>query len=542
MLKSFSGRLNLTIGIFMATILSLAALFYASSLRYQDQLEIVTVASGSLASYQAVSHHAFRKLNAVSEIVASRDLGDVEARLTNEELLRDALNDTRSALNRERAFGNPDQTEIKAKRLQEIEDIVGRIIQGGGAIRDEISKPSPGNADRELAILRSAAVTGRFNDLIDAALQDERALVQAATAEAVELSRLITQIVFLAGILTVLFSLTVAYRFSSALSKSLGRLAEAVTAYTSGNLAHRTPKLPESEFNNLGLAFNEMATELADQRKQVERAQASLESEVQLRTAELKQTLEELEKVDQQRRHLLADISHEIRTPLTLIRGEADIALRGSDKAVADYKDALTLVRDQAIQTTRLVKDLLFIAKAEAGKPRLSKNIVSIETVASDAVKDFRSALQHKSIDLIEHYEPDTLWVEADAGRLRQVFAILLDNAIRHSNYGGKVTIRTDQHPDTNDSSHPTAVITITDQGAGIASEELQQVFTRFYRGQDAARYGEGSGLGLPVAKAIIEAHQGQIMLRSTEGEGTVAEVRIPLITELTELQRSQSA
>lgn len=244
-----------------------------------------------------------------------------------------------------------------------------------------------------------------------------------------------------------------------------------------------------------------------------------LQSKIDERTGQLEEINQQLEVSDRQRRQLFADISHELRTPLTIVRGEAEMALRGNNKPADEYREALSRVVDQANQIARLVDDLLFVARAEEGKARMDRRAFAVSDVLKGICNDFRAAAARKTIGIEEIYALEEIVVVGDQGRLRQVFAILLDNAIRYSHDHGTVTVSLEKRGEH-------AEIKIKDRGIGLTAEDAKHVFHRYYRGSSAVQHASrGTGLGLPVAKAIVEAHGGTISLSGETGQGAEATV-----------------
>lgn len=206
-----------------------------------------------------------------------------------------------------------------------------------------------------------------------------------------------------------------------------------------------------------------------------------------------------------------------------MIRGEAEITLRGSERDAAEYRAALSRIAEQSAHTARLVDDLLFLARAQAGTPRLRLGAVSLDGLARRVVEEVGSAAAAAKLRLVVTGPPVEAAVEGDAGRLRQVVMILLDNAIRYSRPGGAVELLLLPGPGQ-------VVLRVADHGIGIDPEDLPHVFDRFYRGSLAQEHvDEGSGLGLPLARAIVEAHAGRIAIESRPGEGTAVSISLPL-------------
>jgi signal transduction histidine kinase len=299
-------------------------------------------------------------------------------------------------------------------------------------------------------------------------------------------------------------------------------LHQGALALRNDDLSYRIPELSEVEFRRLGEAFNSMAVQLSEHREQLRNTNLQLEAMIDERTRELQESNRKLEAVDVNRRKLLANISHEFRTPLTVIRGEAEIALRGSNKTITDHDESFRRIIDQADNATRLVDDLLFIARADAGEPRLKLGSVAIAAMVDSVCLEFSARAENKGIKIERGRVDGKAVVQGDAGRLRQVFAVLMENALKYSNPGGRVEIQVLQGNDT-------VEIIFRDEGIGLTKEESELAFERFYRAPRAIEQAAGTGLGLPVAKAIVEAHHGVISLVGNPGEGATAKVFLPI-------------
>ena len=270
-----------------------------------------------------------------------------------------------------------------------------------------------------------------------------------------------------------------------------------------------------------------MAGELEAKNRDLEAAKADLEQAVTARTAELCDANAALEKADQVRRRFFADISHELRTPLTIIRGEAEIGLRGNDKAIDDYKGTLHRVLEQAEHTARLVDDLLFVARQNAGETRMSRQAIALREIVESVCGDAEVLAEKRGVTVTLRQEVEEAVVSGDPGRLRQLFLILIDNAIRYSEARGEVSLYMGAAPKG-------VVVRVSDGGIGIGPDELERIFERFYRGDNASEHHtEGTGLGLPVAKAIADAHDGELVIDSRLGEGTTASVFLPTVRKL---------
>lgn len=522
----FSRKLHVAFISLLLITLALAWYFYDSVKWYEYDVQRVSHASNILHAYQEVSSLTYRELNALSDRLAKLEVEDpVDSRL-REQRLRGAIARVRQGIAAEVAFnGNIDQAS-GLEPLVGIDRVVEEIIRGSREVEMAIEENRIADAEAELDRLRSAGVAGLFNTLIQDEIFTRKAGVNLAESEAIALARYITRLLPYVMAVVAIFTLLMVFVFSRSLTRSVGTLHEGVQSFTSGNLVHRIPELREREFWRLGEAFNIMAKELLEHRNNLHDANIRLEAMVDERTSALQASNEKLADVDINRRKLMADISHEFRTPLTVIRGEAEIALRGKNNTKKDLRESFQRIIDQADHTTRLVDDLLFIARADAGEPRLKLRTLAISGMLAAVCKDFAAQAATRDNHIEFASEDDKAIVVGDSGRLRQVFAILIDNALRYSNRGGEVEVTISQ-------GEQQVEIRVRDYGIGLSEEEAQQAFTRFYRGARAEEHTRGTGLGLPVAKAIVEAHQGSISLEGQPGAGATATVILPAESRL---------
>mgnify|MGYP003334273575 CR=1 FL=1 len=278
--------------------------------------------------------------------------------------------DIRHAFADKNALQNLEVARDEFLIVNEMEELAEAIISAGENIRVALEENRADDALGEAESLRASGRAELFNELIGQALSAKRIELEDANDEAISLSHYITGV--LPAFMLALAGMTaiVAWLFSRSLTRSVKVLHQGAEAFTNDDLSHRIPELAEFEFEQLGKAFNAMARQLSEHRMSMRDSNVRLEAIVEERTRALKTSNEILELVDENRRKLLADISHEFRTPLTVIRGESEIALRGKIKTKAEYQETLSRIIEQADQTTRLVDDLLFIARADAGEPR----------------------------------------------------------------------------------------------------------------------------------------------------------------------------
>jgi signal transduction histidine kinase len=225
--------------------------------------------------------------------------------------------------------------------------------------------------------------------------------------------------------------------------------------------------------------------------------------------------MDRLEKVFETQKRFVADASHELRTPLTAIRGNADLYSR----APPDERDlCVASIRREAERMSRLVADLLLLAAADIEEQPVHKKPVVLDELLRDV---YRAALILASDNVTVSLDAqDGVMIEADADRIKQLVLNLVDNAVKFTPTGGHVTISLRASP-------AGAVIGVADTGIGIALEEQQAIFDRFYR-VDHARAKRGSGLGLSISSWIAAAHGGHIEVESRPGAGSTFTVHLP--------------
>jgi len=245
----------------------------------------------------------------------------------------------------------------------------------------------------------------------------------------------------------------------------------------------------------------------------------SSKDEVGQLVAAFNQTLSRLENLFSTQRRFLADVGHELRTPLTVIKGNV-----GLMRKIKDFdEESLVTIEDEVDRLTRMVGDLLLLAQAESGKIPLAHEVVELDTLLLEVLNQMQ-VLAHDRVKL-NLGTIDQVLVCGDRDRLKQVAVNLIGNAINYTPRGGEIIVGLGKVADR-------AQFTVTDNGPGIAPDDLPHIFERFYRSEKSRtrqKDGKGFGLGLSIAYWIVRNHGGRIEVNSIEGKGTTFCVWLPL-------------
>jgi heavy metal sensor kinase len=236
------------------------------------------------------------------------------------------------------------------------------------------------------------------------------------------------------------------------------------------------------------------------------------------------QLLERIEASFEQQRRFMADASHELRTPVAILRGETEVTLSQSERTPSEYRETLTVLRDESQRLARIIEDLFTLTRADTGQYPLSPRDAYLDEIASEALLRARSLALPKNISLTSTIEAD-LPIHADEALLGRMLLNLLNNAIKYSPSGSTVTLACRREGDH-------YVVSISDNGPGIPAELQPQIFERFFRADKARARSEGdtggAGLGLSIARWIAEAHHGRLELTRSSPSGSNFTATLP--------------
>lgn len=293
---------------------------------------------------------------------------------------------------------------------------------------------------------------------------------------------------FLAGAFFIFIATSIARKIRRNFTNPFEEIIRTAEAIENGDLTARVTEKENHSINRLMRTFNRMA--------------------------------DGIQQADYQRKSLTADIAHELRTPLQVIQGYIEGII---DKVYTADDATLNIMLDETKLLTRLIDDLQTLSSAELGELTLYKEQILIGDFLSDLIVSFNPKAIEESV-LLSFTSPENMTILADNQRLSQVMINLLANSFRHVSKGGKINIIAQEL------DNEFIQIEVIDNGEGISEEDLPYIFDRFYRADKArSRKSGGAGLGLSIAKQIIELHKGKINVESEIGKGTTFIILLPI-------------
>ncbi len=292
----------------------------------------------------------------------------------------------------------------------------------------------------------------------------------------------------LAGAIAAGIALIMARWLARGMTQPLRDMADAARLMETGDYSTRIHTTTRDEVGQLAAAFNRMS--------------------------------QELDNLETSRRDLVANVSHELKTPITAIRAHLENLLDGVEEP---NPEILQVMLAQSERLGRLVEQLLDLSKLESGEVQLRREQVSLGPLVSQVMSEIEVASADRSVELVSEVAGDLPAIEADPERVHQVIFNLVDNAVRFTPEGGEVRIEAHRHDGA-------VEVTVADTGVGIPADALPRLFERFYRVDSARARGDGgTGIGLAIARSVVEAHGGTIRAKSEPGHGSAFTFDLPI-------------
>jgi two-component system, OmpR family, sensor kinase len=511
---------------FIGVVIALAVVVYVAITRAEYFIDRVRGTHTQLEAITSLSLHA----NRYSEQIAEMLLFGQEGRAEFEEAHRQ-LEESFAALLRATEdeslliYGDPE------RERERDEFVVLRQMRSIGDAMHELALEllelkTAGRQEEAYARYYEEIEEGLDDDLqrlVDIVMADEREEVERLEWRTGSMARELSAIVVAVTLIGGVTSLAMVLLIGRALSRPIAQLVGGVEAIGRGDLGHRIAVRGHDELAVLSNHFNRMAADLESQREALLEQQATLELSVSERTAQLEDANRRLRDLDRLRVIFLAEISHELRTPLTVLRGEAEVTLRSRNPSAAEWKETLQSIVEQAEGMSGLIDDLLFLTRAEADAIRFDIESILLQNVVEEALSEGRVLARSNGVGLRDDLPADPVIVKGDRQRLKQTMLIAIENAVKYSENGTAVEITL--MADAGD-----ALLTVRNRGDGIPPDDLPYVFDRFYRGRrQSAKSKAGSGLGLSIAKWIVEKHAGTVAVASDPEGITELIIRLPL-------------
>lgn len=442
---------------------------------------------------------------------------DVSLNYIDEDVTQVRIFDTGYALatsNTGIMLSHPDHKEwIGVKTLADFDDpaiaSMGDDILNGMGGNIETLDPTTG---KEVIMFYEPVKTGNYSFILVVPKDEMLAGVTALRNDLVVIS---TIGLFLMGVLGYLIALSI--------TKPIGTIVDDFRHISDdalhGKLDSRADTEVEVDFKQIPVGLNEILDTLKQNSDQLRTANR----ELRRYSDELAKANEQLQSLDRMKDEFLSNVSHELKTPLVSIMGYAEVMDDGSLGEInAVQKNALTTIERNSDRLRRLIDSLLYISMAQSGQVKYLFKPVKIDEIIDNVVRDLSIQAQNKGLSVEQNVAEDLPVIDGDQRKLTDMLSNLVDNAIKFTPTGGSIKI--DAREDV-DYIH----ISITDTGIGIPSELMPLLFQKFYQidSSTTRKYG-GTGLGLCIAKEIVQAHRGHIWIESAKDQGTTVHIKLP--------------
>jgi signal transduction histidine kinase len=303
----------------------------------------------------------------------------------------------------------------------------------------------------------------------------------------------INNYIWIAGIIAIVVALLLGVLLTRQITRPIRELNTGAKHISEGDLSYRVKVRSKDEIGELADTFNNMAIKLDNS--------------------------------EQSRRQLVSDVAHELRTPLTIIQGTVDGI---EDGVFLPDKEHLDSIKEQTTLLSHLVDDLRDLSLAESGQLKLDLQSTDLIDLVRRKLSQFQVGAQKKNIRLKLEANPPLPEIRIDSKRIEQVLGNLLTNAIRHTPESGQITVVVGVA--SNQTGKAELLISVSDNGEGIAAEHLPHIFDRFYRVESSRSRSEGgAGLGLAIVKQMVQAHSGRVWAESQPGRGSIFYIALPL-------------
>ena len=535
-MRSIGSRLGLLVlGCFLIAFAAAAGVIYAlhvtdrtidRALDAQRRLDLLTEMSGRISSY------------GLTAISAANDPGQAATQMKSAEA---AVYGSIKAFEPEIALAieradlplGVNEMAARAKPLEQVRAGFRVMVR---QIADAFAQQEPqARSDRIRGAFNGfATMTGPYLFFL---MQADRRGVDAAREEARAVSVTLSRAAMVLVAAALLSALVMHRLISRPILAAVAEIREAAMAIGRGERNLKLPVRNRDELGFLAVVFNRTTARLRRREERVAADRLALETTIADRTADLRAANDRLAEIDRSRRRFFTDVSHELRTPLTVILGESEIALLGKPpeddgteaaraavaKTLAAHATAFAIIRRRAQRLHRRVEDLLRVARSESGTIELHFARVSLPAVCRSAIDAFEGSTKRKDVTIVLDPPDGDVAVEGDSEWLRQVVEGLIDNALRHATGASLVSLACGI-------DGTAATLSVSDDGPGFGVDNPQELLVRFAR-RAASETVSGHGIGLALARWVVDKHRGTVILRGAPAPLNGAEIliRLPL-------------
>ncbi|MHC1758157.1 MAG: ATP-binding protein [Negativicutes bacterium] len=332
---------------------------------------------------------------------------------------------------------------------------------------------------------------------------DGAVVINSPVAAVTDFMRHLYLFIGLGAVAGIIFSFIIVRFLTRGLVRPLRSMQETTGAIARGDYSARVTVESNDEIGQLGNSINQLAEDLG-------------------------QFMMEIGKSEKLRRDFIANVSHELRTPLTVIRGYTEAIVDGTVDDRQQIDSFLHLVRDEAVRLERLIKSLLELSRLQASSSTCVTTSLELQEIADHVLQLIKPLALSKQIELQLETTPNLPLIQGSRDRLIQLLLILMDNAVKYTPSQGTVTLRLQQ--ETPDS----LLCSVQDTGVGIPAEDLPYIWERFYKVDKSHQNDEGgAGLGLAIARQIIDQHKAKVQVFSQIDQGTLMELHFPISKQI---------
>ncbi|WP_158809542.1 HAMP domain-containing sensor histidine kinase [Beijerinckia sp. L45] len=526
-MRSIGFRLGvLVFGCFLIAFAAAGGVIYAlhitdktidRALDAQRRLDLLTEISGRISSY------------GLTAIAAAND---PRLRDTQMKEAETAVYDSIKAFKPEIASAMqhadmPSAVNEMATRVKPLEQVRGGFRVMVRQITDAFGQDDPQTRGDRIrgAFNGFATMTGPYLFFL---MQADRRGVDAAREDARSVSTAISRAALILVVAAFVIAVVMYRLISRPILAAVAEIRDAAVAIGQGERNVRLPVRNRDELGLLAVVFNRTTARLRRRETRVAIDRLALETTIATRTADLRAANDRLAEIDQSRRRFFTDVSHELRTPLTVILGESEIALAAKPQDGADpvttlaaHATAFAIIRRRAQRLHRRVEDLLRVARSESGTIELRFADTSLRAVCCTAIEAFEGSTRRKDVAIVLEPSDTDVTVTGDAEWLRQVVEGLIDNALRHAKGASLIALACGVDADG-------AILSVRDDGPGFGVEDPQTLLARFAR-RASSEFVSGHGIGLALARWVVDKHRGHVTLRAAAPPLNGAEILIHL-------------